>query len=440
MGTKVVTPQLTVAINAAVDSASGSGVEQATTTLVRGLADLGGSGEIYAVVTSPLVPRWMDRYAAGRVQVVVAPRSLFDPRSMSELRLRQALRRVAGPVRGVVRTLRRRGSRHVGPEGLARSDGFLESLGPQVIHFPYQRYLRTSVPSIFEPWDLQHRHLPEFFTTVELAWREATYRPACEEAHAVVVASDWVRADLVKQFDLSPRKIYRIRRGSPTALIAAPSDSDVRETRDRRHLPDVFLLYPAQTWPHKNHLGLLDAVARLREGGVRVSIVCCGTQNGHFAAIRRRIGELGLGEQVRFLGHVPGPELLTLYRLARGVVIPSLFEGYGFPLIEAFHEDVPVASSNATCLPEMAGPGALLFDPRSVTEMAAAIATLWSSAERREQLVRLGRSRLAEFDPARAARTYRALYRSLGGATLTGDDSELLEAARPAGTMGESES
>ena len=147
-----------------------------------------------------------------------------------------------------------------------RSDGFIESLGASVIHFPYQAFVRTSLPSIFEPWDLQHRHLPEFFTPLERRTRDGIYSSACLEATAVAVGSDWVRRDVITQYRIPSSKLFVVRRGPPPRLPSdTPDQVASSAVKARFGLPDRFLFCPANTWPHKNHLRLLDALAQLRD-------------------------------------------------------------------------------------------------------------------------------------------------------------------------------
>jgi len=417
-----------VAVDAALDVVSGSGAERGIAALVDALNRLPAE-DSYLVVTSPLAPQWVAAHTGHRARIVVAPHSFADPTSVRWLRLRARVRTLAGSLLPTARRLTRfaPASRGV-PSPL--SDPFFKSLGAQVVHFPFQQYVRTGLPCIFEPMDLQHRHLPELLTASELARREATYTVACDEADAVVAPSHWERRDLIAELGLPPAKVYTILRPVPTALAEPPSETFCRAVRKRFSLPESFLLYPAHTWAHKNHLRLLEAVAQARRT-TSVAIVCSGTQTEHFAAIKQRLKELDLEEAVRFVGHVTAMEVRALYRLARGLIFPSLHEGASFPLLEAFADDLAVASSESGGLREIAADAAVLFDATSVNSIADAMVSIWTDAGLRERLIRKGRLRLVHFDPVVSARTYRALYRSLAGHALSADDSELLEAARP---------
>jgi glycosyltransferase involved in cell wall biosynthesis len=196
------------------------------------------------------------------------------------------------------------------------------------------------------------------------------------------------------------------------------------------HLPDSFALYPAHTWEHKNHSCLLEALAGLRDrAGLIVNLVCTGERTTFGRTIARRIRELRLEQQTRFLGFVKPDELRALYHLAQFVIHPSLFEGGGLPVLEAFRAGVPVARSNVTSLPEYAGNAALLFDPTNVASIADALRQMATNVALREELRQRGSERIRLFTWERTAKMYRALYRQVAGVPLSEEDSALLAEA-----------
>lgn len=289
------------------------------------------------------------------------------------------------------------------------SDGSVERAGVDVIHFTYQNGFRTRIPSLYQPWDLQHVHLPQFFSRRERAIRSRWYRELAAQAAVVVVASEWACDDVVANLQL-PRKKVRVVAPGPASFA-----SRVERTGD-----GDYALYPASTHPHKNHERLFEALARLRDSGVVVPLVCTGIETRHAPTVRRRVAELGLEEQVRFRGYVDDNELATLYARARCLVFPSLFEGWGLPIVEAFAAGVPVVCSTATSLPELAGGAAVLFDPYDVGGMAGALERVWTDVELRSRLVVRGRERAQTYTWPRAAEEFSALYAEVTSATRTG--------------------
>jgi glycosyltransferase involved in cell wall biosynthesis len=288
---------------------------------------------------------------------------------------------------------------------------------------------RTSIPSIFQPQDLQHVHLPEFFSPETLAERNVIYRALADQAAMVVVNSRWGKRDLMDSFGLPDDKVRIIPYAPVIQAYAQPSAADIAETRTRLGLPETFALYPAKAWPHKNHLRLLEALRILRDkSGLVVPIVFTGHQGGFDIPVLEEAARLGVAEQVIFAGFVDPMELRSLYRLARLLVFPSLFEGWGMPILEAFAAELPVACSTVTCLPDVTGGAARLFDPRDPAEIAAAIGDLWTDESLRTDLAHRGLARASLFSWERTARMFRAQYRLLADRALTEEDRELIGA------------
>ena len=249
----------------------------------------------------------------------------------------------------------------------------------------------------------------------------------------VVAMTSWGKRDFIANYDLPPEKVTVVPGGSVLREYPPPTDRDIGELRSRLSLPESFLLYPAQTWPHKNHMRLLEALASIRdEHGVGIPLVCPGKQTDHYGQIQDLIGSLGLEPLTRFPGFVSPLELRALYELATGLVFPSLFEGWGLPVCEAFDAGLPVASSTATGLPDVVGDAGLMFDPDDTQGMAAEVLRLWQDAGLRASLRERGRERAALFSFDRTARLFRAHYRRIGQRSLSEEDRILLAAPPPA--------
>ncbi|MFN8629646.1 MAG: glycosyltransferase family 1 protein [Chloroflexota bacterium] len=186
-------------------------------------------------------------------------------------------------------------------------------------------------------------------------------------------------------------------------------------------------LYPAQTWPHKNHANLLRALARLREAkGLEIPLVASGRRNEHFPVLEELSHSLDLTHQVVWTDFVSEADLLALYGGATAVVIPTRFEAASAPLWEAFHAGIPAACSNVTSLPEQAGDAALLFDPDDVPGMAESIERLWTDAALRAVLIARGSARVSRLSWDRTARIFRAHYRRIAGRQLSEQDEALV--------------
>lgn len=425
---------LRVAVDARLEDGRAGGVQQFVIGLASALSDLDDGDEDYAFLARPDETGWLVPYLAGTSRLI----DIADPGAVPPPRHRfDQLRRAVGHRLPATRTAWRRLVRGGGrlPVVISASDGTIEAAGIDVVHFTFQDAFMTDVPSMYQPWDLQHLHLPEFFTDDERRWREVAYPVFCERADLVIVASEWARLDVVSRLGIPAAKIAIVQVPPVLRAYPVPDAAEMQQTRLDLHLPPHFIFYPAQTWPHKNHVRLIEAIALIRDRhGVDIDLVCSGRQNAHFAEIRRTVRRLGLRERIMFLGFVEPTRIQSLYRLARCMVFPSLFEGWGLPVVEAFSVGLPVACSNVTSLPALVGDAALLFDPRDVEAIAEAVLTLWQDGELRETLANRAHHVVRRFDWGQTARTLRAHYRSIGGRELTRDDRQLI--ARSMGAAG----
>ena len=307
------------------------------------------------------------------------------------------------------------------------SDGFHESLGCDVIHFPCQSFILCALPMVYNPHDLQHLHYPQFFKPEDLAFRETTYPAGCHFAHTVVVASQWGKQDIIRHYHVDSEKIQVIPWAPATQVYPDPKFNTLDEIRAKYRLDIPFAFYPSMTWAHKNHVCLLEALALLRDRkGLKINLVCTGYKQSFWTNIQKRIFELKLQDQVKFLGMVPPEALRTLYKLAQFVVIPTLFEAASGPLFEAWQESTPATCSNVTSFPEQAGEAALLFDPFSTENIAEAVEKMATDSGLREKLRQNGIRRLKDFSWERTAKAYRAIYRRAAQRPLTDEDRWLL--------------
>ena len=415
--------RLRVAIDARSRTGSTGGVQQFTVGLVASLGRLPAGSEDYLALSYADDRGWLLPVLGDRVRALDAPL----PRTRQGL-IGSARRSILSRAPFLRRLRSSLAPRRVDTSA-PRSDGTIERADVHVMHFVRQSAFLTELPSIYHPWDLQHLHLPEFFTAEQLRQRDVTYRAFCEAAERIVAASSWTKADLIQKIGIAEEKIVVIPVAQDVDIAPPPTTADLAAARAAFNLPERFLLYPAQTWPHKNHIRLVEAIAHLRDtGGACVDLVLTGYQNEHFPEIQSAVRRLRLSEQVRFLGFVTPTQVQALYRLAVGLIFPSLFEGWGIPIVEAFQAGTPVACSNVTSLPSMVGDAALVFDPYNVEAIASAASTLWSDEAERRQLSERGHARANLFEPEPIAATYRALYRLVAGRPMSPADQLALSA------------
>jgi glycosyltransferase involved in cell wall biosynthesis len=393
-------------------------------SLADGLSRLQDGEEEYVFIGTEESRRWLGRRVSGPCRLHVAARSYKERLLQSSI----------GPVLLSARELLRSARSSIKSPGnpsvaaIARSDGVAESLGARLIHFVTQRAYITDCPSIYHPHDLQHVHMPSLFDAKTLRWRQQNFPAFCQRANVVAVESTWTKKDVVANMNVPEDKVVIVPM-PPPMLSTDSADSSNADLSTFAQLPSRFILYPAQTWPHKNHLRLIDALAILKsEFGLVVPLVATGRRNEFYSTIAARVSEVGLSDQIRFLGYVDDARLTALYRSAVAVVVPTKFESLSLPIWEAFATGTPVACSRVTPLPEQLGGAGLLFDPDDAKDMALAIITLWQDDRLRQDFVEKGAARLRDFSWDRTARHFRAIYRRAVGTTLTEEDEQLLSA------------
>lgn len=293
---------------------------------------------------------------------------------------------------------------------LPASDGIIEGRGFDVVHFPTPVGYATRIPSIYQPWDLQHVHLPQFFSSHDKIWRNRVYKAMCRQARFVSIQTEWGKNDLVCQYGIEEDKIVVIPWGSALNAYPPPELCDVEATREKYQLPEQFLFFPAVTWPHKNHEMAIRALAELKQQGIDFSLVCTGDRTDHYPRLEELAERCGVRDRLMFLGFVTPVELQSIYSMAAAMIFPSRFEGFGLPVMEAFQSGLPVLCARATVLPEVAGDAALFFDPDDAKGAAQEIRRLISSPTLRAEMVQKGFARASALTVSKAAEQFRDLY------------------------------
>jgi len=266
-------------------------------------------------------------------------------------------------------------------------------------------------PGVLTVNDLQHLAYPQFFAGGEFDNRERLYRASVGRARQVICISEFTRQDVHARYGVPLEKLttvwiipsstvwHEVPAGTRRSLLAAMG------------VTEPFLFYPAHGWAHKNHAALLQAfehaLPRLpRELGLVLS--GAPLEPEHPAAVLMRAP--GLAGRLRHVGFRSPLEVRALFQACTALVFPSLFEGFGMPVAEAMIAGKPVACSNVTSLPEIAGDAALLFDPANVDDMAAGIVEIATHPELRAHLAAAALARRSIFSAREGALRTLSVY------------------------------
>lgn len=307
--------------------------------------------------------------------------------------------------------------RSIGKDILCRE---LAALDVDVMHHPLTVLNPPGLPfpAVLTFHDMQQEFFPHFFAAHELQQRRRTYLTSVREATVIVALSGHGKNCLVEQYGVEPAKVVAIPSGcgrefhprSPDELTAVAAELGIERP---------FLFYPAATWPHKNHLQLLEAMRLLVEQhGFDGELLLTGAAKEGHGELLAAIERLQLTSRVRWLGYLQSEQIFCLFNLARLLVFPSLFEGFGLPVVEAMASGCPVACSRSSSLPEVGGDAVLYFDPEQPECIAETIGRLWQDESLRRTLREKGIVRAQGFCWEETARKMMEAYRRAAGATV----------------------
>jgi len=288
----------------------------------------------------------------------------------------------------------------------------------------YATPLASPCPTVVTVHDLTFFRFPETLKPLKRLYLRAATRSATRRAVRVIAVSRQTRDDLIQLLHVPAEKVDVVYNGVSEAFRPAAPE-EVAAFRQRRGLPARFILFLGTLEPRKNVVRLLEAFAQWRKdagremGDERVKLVVAGAKGWYFERIFARAEELGMENEVLFPGFLPTEELPWWYRAAECFVYPSLYEGFGLPVLEAMACGTPVITSSVSSLPEVAGDAAITVDPRNVAALAEAIGRVMSDAALRAKMRQAGLRQAARFPWSKAATETVAVYRralSLGGA------------------------
>lgn len=299
-------------------------------------------------------------------------------------------------------------SRKYGPFKFCIADepNVVSKINPDLIHFPLQFGFKTSFTNVYQPHDLQHFHLPEFFSKEALVLRKIGYHTMIKQSTRVIVGNEWTKRDVISKYSETRERIDNIPLFPQ--LLPSPKKS---ESGDLNFSGNKYFFYPASYWKHKNHGRLLHALAQVLEQEQQVDLILSGANLIDNSILKEKINRLGLKGHVHVAGFVSPSDLVKLYRGAKGVIIPSLFESASFPAWEAFSLGVPVAAARTTAIPEQVQDAALMFDPLNIPEIAQSMMTILAGGSDIQDRIDRGKLRVAQFTPQNTAIGFRYSYR-----------------------------
>ncbi len=287
-----------------------------------------------------------------------------------------------------------------------RIEQFILESDIDVMWFLSQTNAPVSVPYFTTVWDLQHRRQPFFPEVSTTGWtwdaRERAFRSKLPRASRIITGTQAGKDEIIAFYGVCPQNVIVVPMPIAEADLSGDSDSRI-DVSAKYGLKSQYLFYPAQFWPHKNHVNLLLALDLLkRNAGVELDLVLTGSDKGNLNHVCETVAALRLTSQVNNLGFVPKADLHWLYREANSLVFPSFFGPDNIPPLEAFALGCPVMAARVPGSEEQLGNAALLFDPADPADIARAILTVHGDRRLRAELIKRGR----EVASARSPRAY----------------------------------
>lgn len=258
--------------------------------------------------------------------------------------------------------------------------------------------------------DLIFLRYPGYYKATDRFLYTFKLKRSCRRADRIVAISQQTKKDLVSFLSVPEEKISVIYQDCDAAFKQKVSDQHKSAVKMRYHLPDKYILQVGTIEERKN---LLVSVKALKYTDPEVRLVVVGRETPYLETVKKTIAALGLQQRVYFSHRVPFSDLPAIYQMAHIFLYPSRYEGFGIPVVEALHSQVPVIAATGSCLEEAGGPDSLYTDPDDEQGLAIQIRDVWHNRDLRAHMIREGRKHAERFHTDRLSNELRSLYTQL---------------------------
>ena len=273
--------------------------------------------------------------------------------------------------------------------------------------FTPAKFSRT--PTVYSVYDLSLRRYRETHPRERVWLFEYFIRTRLRYASHILTISEFIRREIIDEFNVPPSMVTAVPLAPDPLFSICPAD-DVKTVRSKYNLPASYLLFVSSLEPRKNIDLLIEA---LEKADTDIPLVLVGWQAWGEKRWLEKIKQIDMKNRVYLIGHVPDDDLRMIYNGAQALVYPSLYEGFGLPIVEAMACGCPVICSDTASMPEVAGKAAVLIDPADSDDLARAIETLVYDSEFRARLIQEGFTRAAGFTWEQTARQTLDLFKSV---------------------------
>ena len=278
---------------------------------------------------------------------------------------------------------------------------------PSVFFTPSHYAPRFSpIPTVVSVMDLSYLHFPELFNKSDLYQLINWTKYSVKKAKAVITISNSSRFDIIKAYDLPEAKVHVIYPGIKDIIDLEPHIYPMNELSTKYQITDEYILFVGTLQPRKNIKRLIEAFSKLisEPKHKNIQLIIVGKKGWQYEDILAAPDEFNIPTQVKFLDYVHDEDLPQLYKNAICYVLPSLYEGFGLPILEAMQYDCPVITSNISSMPEAGGDAALYVNPTDTDDIMKKMKKLVESKELRKELIKKGRAQVNKFSWEKAAK------------------------------------
>lgn len=283
---------------------------------------------------------------------------------------------------------------------------------PQLIHVQYTAPLGCPVPVVVSVHDVSFLEHPDYFPLYRSLQLRLTVHRTIRKAARILTVSEFSRDSIARAYNLDPERITVVYNAAASGFHPMRREAATNAVAARFGMAAPFILSVGDLQPRKNHVGLIEAFARLirSHSHLRHELVLAGKHTWFTPRVIEAARRSGVGDRIRFLGFVTDDDLLHLYNACDLFCFPSFYEGFGLPVLEAMACGAVVACSNTSAIPEVADGAALLFNPRDAGEITRAMLDLIQLPELPARMRRLGLQRSTHFSWQQAAQKTLEVY------------------------------
>jgi glycosyltransferase involved in cell wall biosynthesis len=280
-------------------------------------------------------------------------------------------------------------------------------------HSPIPLLLPTKGKKIVTVYDLFFMDFPAFVKGEARKNFAQRIENSLHRADGILVISQFVKDQIIERFSLNEDKIKVVYLGVDPNFSNKPSLTQAEIVKNKYGLPSKFILFVGAIEPRKNLVKLIDALGFIQKKSYAIPLVIVGKKGLDYQNLVKNIEKSELQSKVLFLNYLPDEDLKILYHLASCLVFPSLFEGFGLPLVEAMASECPLVISSTSALPEIALDAALYFQPEDAEEMAGQIIKVMDDEDLRKNLIERGTRRVKDFSWTQTAENTLEFYRTV---------------------------